>query len=558
MKIDGDVIISRNYTDSNGYNENNLYLPGSKTISIGSDFSYESEIGVSTGATLPNICKDTAVTIGSCGTDVSVYFYSDVYGKSISYNKINSTIQLTGSHSYSNTWSKDETNHWHVCSVCGSTKDTAEHRWGNNPSMEKSPTCTTEGVWKYTCTCGATKTEPIPAWGHSYSDTYKTSLTQHWKVCNQCDTAGTKSNHTWESKTTTAATCTAAGTKTSACTVCGYIKTESIAATGHQTTQIAAKAATCGHDLKSGEAAHTWNDGEVTKEPTADESGEKTFTCTVCSKAKTEILPAVGGIEDPDPDNPDRGDVSIEVQPGEKELINKGVEIKIVLKVEDGTDSVSAKDKEKAEAALSGLSDYTLGQYLDVNLLKIIGDTQEEITETDVLITVTFEIPEALRSEGRTYLVIRVHDGEAVVLSDLDSNINTLTIKTDKFSTYALAYSEKTTETPPAKGSYNRSESKPPVESSPGVSESEPSLKAAPTAVSPNRLLRTAPTAVILYRVRADRWKAEIILRRSAEKHQAVRVCHPVKKLPPPMRAIPILMAVLPQVMTTAPFQTEV
>ena len=35
---------------------------------------------------------------------------------------------------------------------------------------------------------------------------------------------------------------------------------------------------------------HFWNAGEVTKEPTATEDGEKTYTCTVCNATKTEVI----------------------------------------------------------------------------------------------------------------------------------------------------------------------------------------------------------------------------------------------------------------------------
>lgn len=138
--------------------------------------------------------------------------------------------------------------------------------------------------------------------------------------------------------------------------------------------------------------------------------------------------------------------------PEEQELAEDGAEIKIVLIVVDVTSTVSAEDKEKVETAISGLSDSKVGQYLDVSLLKIIGDSQEKITETNAPITIVFELTGALRGERRTYSIIRIHNGETTVLTDLDSNINTLTIKTDKFSTYALVYSEKTNTTPPGSG----------------------------------------------------------------------------------------------------------
>ncbi len=40
-------------------------------------------------------------------------------------------------------------------------------------------------------------------------------------------------------------------------------------------------------------AAHTWNEGVVTKEATCTEPGEKTFTCDVCKATKTEPIPVI-------------------------------------------------------------------------------------------------------------------------------------------------------------------------------------------------------------------------------------------------------------------------
>ena len=36
--------------------------------------------------------------------------------------------------------------------------------------------------------------------------------------------------------------------------------------------------------------AHTWNDGEITKQPTAEAEGEKTYTCTACGATRTEAI----------------------------------------------------------------------------------------------------------------------------------------------------------------------------------------------------------------------------------------------------------------------------
>ncbi len=136
----------------------------------------------------------------------------------------------------------------------------------------------------------------------------------------------------------------------------------------------------------------------------------------------------------------------------EQQKIKDGTGVKIILKVENATENVSAEDKEKVEAEINGLSDYNLGQYLDITLLKKIGEDQEQkITETNAPIMITFELSEGLRGKAE-YSVIRVHNGTATVLRDLDSAPDTVTIETDKFSTYALTYKEKTTTSNPSGG----------------------------------------------------------------------------------------------------------
>ena len=72
----------------------------------------------------------------------------------------------------------------------------------------------------------------------------------------------------------TAPTCTAKGYTTHTC-ACGdsYVDTYTAA---------------LGHD---------WDSGTVTKEPTATETGIRTYTCTRCSATKTETIPATGSVD---------------------------------------------------------------------------------------------------------------------------------------------------------------------------------------------------------------------------------------------------------------------
>ena len=74
------------------------------------------------------------------------------------------TIDIqTAAHAFGETWSKDGTHHWHVCTDCGAVADKAEHTWDAG-KVTTEASVGIAGEKTYTCTaCGATKTEEIPA-----------------------------------------------------------------------------------------------------------------------------------------------------------------------------------------------------------------------------------------------------------------------------------------------------------------------------------------------------------------------------------------------------------
>ena len=125
----------------------------------------------------------------------------------------------------------------------------------------------------------------------------------------------------------------------------------------------------------------------------------------------------------------------------DKAAVEKGEEVEIVLAVSGANDTVSESDVKAAEEAAG---DYTVAEYLDIELSKKIGATETDIHELKNPITLVITVPEALRATGREFAVVRVHEGKASVLSDLDSDPNTVTFKTDRFSTYALMYLDVT------------------------------------------------------------------------------------------------------------------
>ena len=107
--------------------------------------------------------------------------------------------------------------------------------------------------------------------------TYSTSSWSTYSVC----------NHSWDKGTvTTDPTCTKDGVKTYTCSLCGETKTETVAALGHKYTD--GKCSVCG------ECNHSWDEGNVTTDPTCTASGVKTYTCSLCGGTKTETVAALG------------------------------------------------------------------------------------------------------------------------------------------------------------------------------------------------------------------------------------------------------------------------
>ncbi len=128
----------------------------------------------------------------------------------------------------------------------------------------------------------------------------------------------------------------------------------------------------------------------------------------------------------------------------EKQQVQNGTNIRIVLEVQDAGNTVSDWDRAAVSQALNG---YAMGQYLNINLYKLVGTDRTDITETEKKIRIVITVPDSLKNtdngKTRTYAVIRVHDGRAQLLADLDNSADTITIETDRFSTYAIAYNDK-------------------------------------------------------------------------------------------------------------------
>ncbi len=376
---------------------------------------------------------------------------------------------LGGNHVHEYTiQNSSESEHWSEC-TCGEIDSTTKsaHSPASKDEVITEPTCSGEGS-KYVITscsdCGrelGRTTASIPRTdAHTAGAEYAKDSSDHWKICTVCGTILDKEPHI----AGPAATEETAQT----CTVCGYEIAPVLAHTHTFDTAWSKDgsyhwhAATCAHTEEiSGKAAHVWNAGEITTSPTETSKGVKTYTCTVCGAVKTESISEVTPTPAPEPAPAEvvkgvaRGEntPNMTISTSQKELADfilteaekqqaaNGTEIKIILDVKDAAATVSSEDKAAVKTALNG---YKVGQYLDINLYKLIGENRSGVSETARKIRLTIAVPDSLKNSAkeRTFGVVRIHNGQAEFLPDLDDSADTITIETDRFSTYAITYKD--------------------------------------------------------------------------------------------------------------------
>lgn len=137
----------------------------------------------------------------------------------------------------------------------------------------------------------------------------------------------------------------------------------------------------------------------------------------------------------------------------QKEALDNGAEIKVDVNVND---TVSDSDKTSINNSLNGNTNVavfinmevfaTIESTDDNGLTLAIGD-KLKLGYTGAPVTVSVDVPEnfivAPEGYNRTYTVFRLHDGKVEELeTSYDSTTGKITFVTDKFSTYAIAYSD--------------------------------------------------------------------------------------------------------------------
>ena len=92
--------------------------------------------------------------------------------------------------------------------------------------------------------------------------------------------------------------------------------------------------------------------------------------------------------------------------------------------------------------AFADIEQAVIDGYFYMDLVKTVGYVSTPVTKLQSEITITLAIPKEYQAENVVYEIIRDHDGEISILQDIGSDPETITIKTDRFSTYAFAHTK--------------------------------------------------------------------------------------------------------------------
>ena len=310
------------------------------------------------------------------------------------------TPALGHTHNYNTTWSNNATEHWHDCIGCSSTKDNAPHDYTN--------ACDTD------CNaCGYVRTIT-----HSYKTEWSSNAEKHWYECSVCGDKSSEANHIPGAEATE--------TTDQVCTVCGFVIQEALGHT-HNYDNIKKdevnhwKECACGE--KNEITAHTWNNGEVTKEATVDEEGVKTYTCTYCSTTKTESIPKiVVNIEDTD------SGVTLEIPSNSQAILPAGTVIDVVDKSNESiSDQILDEFAETAETVVTALGVYDLNLLLDGVKIQPNG-----------AVVVTLPAPKLNAEYDRIIVVYIAPDGSYEECKTTVNADGSISFKTDYFSKYAV------------------------------------------------------------------------------------------------------------------------
>ena len=360
------------------------------------------------------------------------------------------------------------------------------------------PTCLAEGNKAYyICDCGrwyadssctteiTLKDVVLPAKGHSFSGDYVYDADGHWRVCSRCAALEEKHSHVYDDDRDTI------------CNDCGFdrtIKKPEPEKPGGGGTETPSPTVQPGKPENTPEKkpentpekkpentpekkpentpenkpentpdeqpdiGDVLNVPEMTEDGKANTSGEAVPTGNVKGMADTSTALKIGegtvtvtvvceeqeytaGVSDT------AAVVNAVLTPAQLKSAAAGENIEIRVEVKDISGNVPEKDKSAIENGIKEyrkeIPDLVLGMYVDISLFVKIGEADwNAVTGTVEPVEVVIGIPQKLQSIDREFFIIRSHEGEYTLLTDMDDAPDTVTIHTDRFSAYAIAYKQ--------------------------------------------------------------------------------------------------------------------
>ena len=345
------------------------------------------------------------------------------------------------------------------------------------------------------CTTEITSQDVVlPAKGHSFSGDYVYDTDGHWKVCSRCDALGKKHSHVYDDDRDTI------------CNDCGFDRTikkpepEKPGGGGTETPSPTVQPENTPErkpentpenkpentpenkpenkpqntpekkpeDTPENKPENTPDEqpdirddvdvSEMTEDGKANTSGEAVPTGNVKGMADTSTALDFGdgtvivtvvceeqeytaGVSDT------AAVVNAVLTPAQLKSAAAGENIEIRVEVKDISGNVPRKDKSVIENGIKEyrkeIPDLTLGMYVDISLFVKIGESDwNAVTGTAEPVEVVIGIPQKMQSIDREFFIIRSHEGEYTLLTDMDDAPDTVTIHTDRFSAYAIAYKQ--------------------------------------------------------------------------------------------------------------------
>ena len=190
------------------------------------------------------------------------------------------------------------------------------HTHSYTESITKKPTCQSEGIKTFACSCGAKYTETIGVTAHNYTTEVvkptctKAGYTKYTCSCGKTyyDDTVKATDHKYNEKVTSA-TCTKAGYTAYTCKTCGYSYTSNYTnPKGHNYTDTVIKPTctkagytthvckTCGDtytDSNKNALGHSWSSWTTITPAEVGKAGQEKRTCSLCNESETQTIPAL-------------------------------------------------------------------------------------------------------------------------------------------------------------------------------------------------------------------------------------------------------------------------